>query len=315
MGRTRHRQGQIKEDGGPAVNLSVARIRRALRRPPRYLAWRMVEAVRRRSRRPWAYVYPRLITERALLAACKVPTVDRLWADLAAQPFLMSGAARQETIARFRSEYPDSVDAVVRDADAALRHEFDLLGSGPCALGSRLPWQTDFKTGRTWPMTYAPDIDYAELDRPTDVKVPWELSRCQHFTRLGQAYWLTGDERYAEEFAAETSDWLSANPFAIGVNWACAMDVALRAVSWIWGFYFFADAEACRDRAFRSRFLRGLFLHGEFIVKYGSHRQPLPVRWRRPSVSRMLFPPGTRGAAVAGARPFDRRAGNSLSDD
>ena len=33
-----------------------------------------------------------------------------------------------------------------------------------------------------------------------NVKVPWELSRCQHFTALGQAYWLTGDERYAREF-------------------------------------------------------------------------------------------------------------------
>ena len=50
---------------------------------------------------------------------------------------------------------------------------------------------TDFKTGREWPLEYCTDIDYNELDRPTDVKVPWELSRCQHFTRFGQAYWLT----------------------------------------------------------------------------------------------------------------------------
>jgi hypothetical protein len=44
------------------------------------------------------------------------------------------------------------------------------------------------------------------------------------------------------------------------------MDVALRAVSWIWGFHFFADAPACADRRFRSRLLRSLFLHGEFVA-------------------------------------------------
>ena len=28
-----------------------------------------------------------------------------------------------------------------------------------------------------------------------DIKGPWEVGRCQHFVVLGQAYWLTGDER------------------------------------------------------------------------------------------------------------------------
>ncbi len=58
----------------------------------------------------------------------------------------------------------------------------------------------------------AAHLEYLELDRPTDVKVPWELSRCQHFTTLGQAYWLTGDERYAREFVDEVSDWIARNP-------------------------------------------------------------------------------------------------------
>ena len=146
--------------------------------------------------------------------------------------------------------------------------QFDLLGSGQHRFGSQLPWHTDFKTGRQWPLAYCADIEYNELDRPTDVKVPWELSRCQHFIRLGQAYWLTGDERYAAEFVDETNDWIATNPLSRGVNWACAMDVALRAVSWIWGFHFFAHSQACRDRLFRSRFLRTLFLHGEFVVKH-----------------------------------------------
>ncbi|PYR42930.1 MAG: hypothetical protein DMF93_04440 [Acidobacteria bacterium] len=252
--------------GGPPVN--VARLRLVLRRSPRYLAWRALDSARRRSRRPWSYAYARLLTDRSLLASLGARDVDTLWRVLSEQPFFICARARAQTVAAFRGEYPDAATRIVRQADAVLRHEFDLLGSGPRPLGARLPWHTDFKTGREWPLVYCMDIAYDELDRPTDVKVPWELSRCQHFTRLGQAYWLTGDERYAAEFVAETSDWIDANPLARGVNWACAMDVALRAVSWIWGFYFFAESAACRDPRFRGRFLRALYVHGEFIVKY-----------------------------------------------
>jgi heparinase II/III-like protein len=246
----------------------TARVRRALRRPPRYIVWRLLDAARQRARRPWSYAYARLLTERALLSRLHAASIDRLWDDLAGQPFFVSAAARYDVASRFQREYADGRAAVTRMADAVLRHEFDLLGSGPQQFGARLPWHTDFKTGRQWPVAYCTDIEYNELDRPSDVKVPWELSRCQHFTRLGQAYWLTGDERYAAEFVAETTDWIDANPFSQGVNWACAMDVALRAVSWIWGFHFFAGSAACADRAFRSRFLRALYVHGEFIVQH-----------------------------------------------
>jgi len=237
------------------------RLRRALR-SPRHLVWRANDSARRRARRPWSYLYPRLLTQRALLASLGARDVDRLWVDLAAQPFFISSAERANVAARFLADYPESRAEITRAADAVVRHQFDLLGSGPQQLGTPLPWHTDFKTGRRWPLAYCSDIDYNELDRPTDVKVPWELSRCQHFTRLGQAYWLTGDERYAAEFVAETTDWIAANPLSYGVNWACVMDVALRAVSWIWGFYFFAESAACRDPAFRRGFLRALFFHG-----------------------------------------------------
>lgn len=246
----------------------VARAKRALRKSPRYLAARSVEAIRWRAQRPWSAVLPRLVTERALLRQTGAADVDALWSSLASRPFFLSPAQQPSWTREFRREYPASCDRIVADADRVLAHEFDLLGSGPVRLGPEIPWLTDFKTGKTWPLQYCRDIEYNELDRPTDVKVPWELSRCQHFTRLGQAYWLTGDNRYAEEFVGEIRSWVDANPYAWSVNWACAMDVALRAVSWIWGFYFFADAPACRSREFRSLFLRSLFLHGEFVATH-----------------------------------------------
>ena len=251
------------------MNDSIAtRVGRLLRRPPRQIAQRVWDAAERRTRRPWTQVYPRLLTDRAVLRAIGARDVNEAWSALARQPFFVIPAERETATKQFVAAFPDARQAILSAADASLRHEFDLLGSGPVSLGQPLPWHTDFKTNRQWPVEYCTDIEYNELDRPSDVKVPWELSRCQHFAHLGQAYWLTADDKYAQEFVAETQDWIAANPYAYGVNWACAMDVALRAVSWIWGFYFMADAPACRDEKFRAAFLRSLYMHGEFVATH-----------------------------------------------
>ena len=241
---------------------------KALTRSPLRTLRRIAQESRRVARRPWSRVYPSLVTDRTLLAAAGAPSIDELWGRLAASPFFLSPARRDAWVARAAADYPDARREFEAAAERVLAHEFDLLGSGATCLGPRLPWHEDFKTHRVWPLDYSEDIAYSELDRPTDVKVPWELSRAQHFPLLGQAYWLTGDERYAREYVDEVSDWIDRNRWGHGVNWACAMDVALRAVSWIWGFHFFLDSRACADHAFRSRLLRSLYLHGEHIATH-----------------------------------------------
>ncbi len=52
-------------------------------------------------------------------------------------------------------------------------------GSGPTDLGPRIDWLADFKTGRRWPLDHITRIRLAYGDG-SDIKVPWELSRCQH---------------------------------------------------------------------------------------------------------------------------------------
>jgi uncharacterized heparinase superfamily protein len=240
--------------------------RKAMRRPPRYVARRLADEVRRQGYRPWGHIRPRLLTERALVAETRSTSIDDLWERLLRLPFPISPDCASDWASRFEKKWPDAATTIVADADRILRHEFDLLGSGPVTLGDRLPWHDDFKVGKRWPVEFAADIDYNELDQNSDVKVPWELSRCQHFARLGQAYWLTGDERYAREFVDQVSDWVVRNPWTRGVNWICTMDVALRATSWIWAFYFLGRAAACQSREFRTLFLKSLFLHGEYIA-------------------------------------------------
>ena len=243
----------------------VTRGRKAMRMPPRVLLARLQDEVRQQTKRPWARVYPHVLNDRTVLGGANL---DTWWdARLKAGPFFLRPSDRGGWTAAFMGRYPEGADRIRAAAASVLKHEFDLLGSGPTVLSTPLPWHTDFKTGREWPIQFCKDIEYLELDRPTDVKVPWELSRAQHFPTLGQAYWLTGDERYAAEFVAEVDDWIARNPLGYGVNWACAMDVALRAVSWIWGFYFMGASTACTNEAFRRRFVRSLFMHGEFVAR------------------------------------------------
>jgi uncharacterized heparinase superfamily protein len=151
-------------------------------------------------------------------------------------------------------------------AEDALAHRFDLLGSGPTELDAEIDWHADFKTGYRWPLEHHLLLSGPPLDSPHDPKVPWELSRCYHFVALGKAYAITGDERYAREFVAQVTAWLAANPPGFGINWAGTMEVAIRAVNWIWGYQFMRDAGVLTPD-FHAAFLQSMDHHGRYIIR------------------------------------------------
>jgi hypothetical protein len=149
---------------------------------------------------------------------------------------------------------------IIDSADQALRHEFDLLGSGGVKFDP-IDWHTDFKSGYHWSKKY-----YRELSgKPgADIKVPWELSRCQHLLWLGEAYLLTDDECYAQEVIDEINWWIKDNPLMYSVNWTCSMDVAFRAVNWMYALNMISGYKGFDD-AFASIVLKSLWQHGFFI--------------------------------------------------
>jgi len=169
---------------------------------------------------------------------------------------------------RLRAVVNDSErEALIARADQFCNHVFDLLGSGPVALGATIDWFRDFKSGFRWESRHMADLSVIDLTNNADVKVPWELSRHQHFVTLGQAYVLSGDEKYAREFVAQLNSWMTENPPLVGVNWACTMDVALRAISWTWAWHLFDGAMAF-DKSTRQRMLAGILAHGRFIIDH-----------------------------------------------
>lgn len=160
---------------------------------------------------------------------------------------------------------PDTKAEILRRAEMAMRHEVDLLGSGPVNLGERIDWALDFKSGTRWAMNGSLGLPVNDLDNPSDIKVPWELSRLQWLLPVGQAYILEGDEEYASFARAIIEDWIVANPVCRGPNWICAMDVALRGISIAWLFHACKKSKSWRDEEFIERLIKALLLHGRFI--------------------------------------------------
>jgi len=169
---------------------------------------------------------------------------------------------------------PNTTQIICLKADEACEHTFDLLGSGPTFLGDEVDWHQDFKTRHHWKQTYYAFIRPAPFPGSYDIKVPWELSRCQHFIWLGQAFLFTQDRKYAEAFQNQIMHWIEQNPLKFGVNWACTMDVAIRVVNWIWGFFLFKGTDVLPG-IFHQAFFKSLLAHGRFIFEnlevYRSH--------------------------------------------
>ncbi len=240
-------------------------IRRGLRKPPKVILQRLGDELRAELERFFAPVRAGRLTGTRLARLFGRSGIDALWVQLGENPYL--APVEPVDLEIYDRLCPGDSERIIQQAERALRHEVDLLGSGPVFLGETVDWQKDYKSGIRWRQAYIRSIDYNNPDQPSDVKFPWELSRFQWVLPAGQAYLLTGDEKYAIGVKKLLSNWIEQNPYAASVNWACTMEVALRVFSWTWLFHVFKGSAAWRDPAFRERFLCGLYLHADFTAR------------------------------------------------
>lgn len=241
------------------------RARRILRKPPSYVARRVLSEVVTSTERWRLPLRNRHLTLARLLRRCGARSTEELWQRLVERrtlriPSLDSRAMQRE----FPREYADMLLA----ASHAMDHRVDLLGSGPVDLGPCIDWHSDFKVGFSWPPRYFRDIDYANLDRPSDVKVPWELSRLQWLMPLGMAYHLTGEDRYAAAAREVIDSWIRENPCGFSVNWTCTMEAAMRILVWAWFLEVMGRSQSWCDEDFRRQFLLALWQHVDFACRH-----------------------------------------------
>jgi uncharacterized heparinase superfamily protein len=157
-------------------------------------------------------------------------------------PFLPSFSEPERTLSELRLRWPKQGQHIVERADQIVDGYFDLLGFHHLSFGSPIDWHLEPIASKRAPLVHWSRLNYLDSSLFGDKKITWELNRHQYFATLGQAYWLTGDERYAKTFTAHIVSWIAQNPPKLGINWASSLEVAFRSISWLWALHFFRHA-------------------------------------------------------------------------
>ncbi|MDT5271764.1 MAG: hypothetical protein QOH49_3950 [Acidobacteriota bacterium] len=177
-----------------------------------------------------------------------------------ASPRLFAGFEEDEGAREYLSAKRDELEA---EARAVVGHRWPLLGYGVREFGARVDWLREPASGVRWPLGFHGDVQLVRGDG-SDVRVLWELNRLGHLLTLGRAYAAGGGEELAEEFFAQVESWCEQNPVGQGPNWACAMEVALRAVNLLAAFRLFRRSPALNEE--RLALLLALFdAHGRHV--------------------------------------------------
>jgi hypothetical protein len=193
--------------------------RRLGRMSPAEIAWRVREQAVRRA---WArrQVRPGDLDSMPTLTAAR-PASERRFT--AALPL---GAA--ETV-------PDkAASALIADADRVLKGEWEMLGVLRTDM-ERPDWFRDPSTGRrSAPEAYAFSLDQRDESAVGNIKQVWEVNRLQHLTLLAAAWYLTGEDAYAQRVADQLRSWWRENPFLSGINWTSGIELGVRLINLAW---------------------------------------------------------------------------------
>src|SRR2546426_8910634 len=180
------------------------------------------------------------------------------------------GATHVETPRLITQNVPAYRDETVAVADAVYQRHFDLLGHRGLTFGDPVDWHLDPIAGRRAPRVHWSRLNPLDPAAVGDSKVVWELNRHQWLLVLGQAYRLTGDERYAKAFTRYVEEWLQANPTGLGINWASSLEVAFRLISWCWALFLFRQSTVLSPKLF-VEMLDGIQAHASHVEKYLSY--------------------------------------------
>ncbi len=175
---------------------------------------------------------------------------------------------RRAMRALFETRYVQERVRTMDHAAAVRRRHFEFFGQH-FQYTEPIHWQHDPVTGKPWPASYHADVPVHSGDVGYgDAKYVWELSRQQYLIDLGKAYFLRGDTQDVQAIRELVRSWIAGNPYATGVNWACALEPAFRLFSWLWTYYLTLEA---LDDEFHLEWLCGFYDHARFIERHLEH--------------------------------------------
>ena len=190
---------------------------------------------------------------------------------------------------------------ILEHAQQSLNHTYEVLGSGRVKHELKINWHTDFKTGFEWPKgTFYKKYQTVSLSNSSDVKVPWDMSRCHHMLWMGEAYLLSKDERYVDEIIFQIEDWIDENPFMYSINWTCTMDVSIRAINWMYAINMIIDSGKASE-AYIQRLVSSLYHHGVFIYRNLEKGSPYSANHYAANITGLIFLGGLFKNTVEGS--------------
>ena len=241
-----------------AVLDTAQRLRRLARRPPGYVVGRALRELRSEA--------DRLAVATARTGRAPLPLRRLLRGDLATPTRLnvAAMAAWGPAAAAVRSDRALATRVRGRAEDAATGSVM-LFGDEPQRLARPIDWLTDPRSGLRFEPGFHRRLDYRRSDVACDVKFVWELSRLRPCVELAQGHAALGEVDWLETLLGDLDGWISANPLGWTVNWAVAMEVALRSVNLICvdGLLVAAGVD---DRR-RAPLVASLYEHGWFLAR------------------------------------------------
>lgn len=161
-------------------------------------------------------------------------------------------------IALYCQEYwREEVEHILRVADEVCRNYFLF----------DLKWDME----RTYePVIFEEEIDWAYMPGE-DPEFIFQMNRHRFFICLGQAYHLTGDEKYVEHFLRMLLDWIDKvemNDYTKARQWRI-LEAGIRAENWIKAMSYMKSSSLVTEEIVE-KFYRSLRQHAEFIIQMHS---------------------------------------------
>jgi asparagine synthase (glutamine-hydrolysing) len=154
--------------------------------------------------------------------------------------------------------------AVAEEAAAASRGRIVCFSRWTADYGNPIDWHRDPTNGHRWKA----DAHWSQVlagSGGVDVKFTWEAARFPQAYAMGRAaaFDPASAADLGEAFAAQLASFIESNPPGKGVHWFSGQEVALRMLSWLFGYHVFARFGCFPDR------LRAAL--GQHIHSCGSH--------------------------------------------
>ena len=199
-----------------------------------------------------------------------VPRARATWPQVARDPNTRFFAS-VDAVDRVRDMFQDRFDAERRKAremaEEVTRQQIAFFGERFSYDGA-IDWHADPVSGAGWPRVFHADMSVHTGNVGFgDVKHVWEINRHQFFVDLAKVAFLDRSRAHADTLHQLLRHWMAEVPYATGAAWACALEPAFRAWSWLWAYHLVRAAQLVDDDQ-HGLWLTGFYDHGRFLYRH-----------------------------------------------